>query len=144
MTAITFHVPGAPVGKARPRATTVAGRARMYTPAKSVSYEGLVAMQAQLAMEGRQLLEGPVRLHLLVGLPVPASWSKKKQAAALARQVLPTKKPDWDNVAKAICDGMNGVVWRDDVQACSATVDKVYSATPGVTVTATPMEGAAA
>lgn len=140
---VIFKVPGTPVGKGRPKVSTRGGKfARMYTPEKTVSYEGMVALAAQQAMVGRKLFDGPVDVSLEILLPVPASWSKKKQAAALQGQVFPTKKPDADNVVKAIFDGINGVVWVDDVQACDINVRKRYAETPGVMVIVRPIEGA--
>ena len=47
---LTFEIPGDPVAKARPRAAMVAGRARLYTPAKTEKYEARVALFAQQAM----------------------------------------------------------------------------------------------
>ena len=132
--AIAFTVPGEPQGKGRPRIGKVGAHARMFTPAKTVAYEGLVAHAAQLAMRGAPLLEDPVRLELDVLCSVPASWSQKKQAQAIRGELRPAKKPDADNVLKAICDGMNGVVWKDDVQAVDVLVRKVYAETPGVRV----------
>lgn len=55
--------------------------------------------------------------------------------------MLPTKKPDADNVLKAVFDGMNGVVWVDDVQACGVVLRKRYAETPGVTVVVRKMGG---
>lgn len=138
---ITFIVPGAPIGKGRPRVTTIGGFARMYTPAKTVSYEGLVAHAAQSAMQQGEhaLIEGPVCIELLIACAVPASWSQKRQRMALSGQIIPTTKPDADNIIKAICDGCNGVVWRDDVQAADGLWRKRYRATPGVWVTITPL-----
>jgi Holliday junction resolvase RusA-like endonuclease len=77
-------------------------------------------------------------VQLSITMAVPISWSKKKAAAALAGQVLPTRKPDADNVVKAVFDGMNGVVWRDDVQAVDLQLRKRYGTTPGVHVRVTP------
>lgn len=140
---ISFVVPGTPVGKGRPKVSTRGGRfARMYTPEKTASYEGLIALAAQQAMAGRPPITGPADVTIKMVLPIPASWSKKKQAAALAGQVFPTKKPDADNVVKALFDGMNGVVWQDDVQACDLRVVKRYGETPGVAVTVAEIEGA--
>ena len=65
---------------------------------------------------------------------MPASWSAKKRTQALAGDIRPAKKPDSDNVIKAVCDGMNGVVWRDDVQAVEGSWRKVYGETPGLMV----------
>lgn len=139
---IKFTVPGAPVGKGRPKVSTRGGKfAKMYTPEKTANYETLVAMAAQQAMVGRTLLSGPVEVQMAILLPIPASWSKKKQAAAIAGQVYPTKKPDADNVVKAIFDGINGVVWNDDVQACDIVVRKRYAETPGVQVLVKPIDG---
>jgi Holliday junction resolvase RusA-like endonuclease len=53
---------------------------------------------------------------------------------ALAGEVLPTTKPDADNVVKAVFDGLNGVLWRDDVLVVDLRVRKRYAATPCVRV----------
>lgn len=134
MNPIRFVVPGAPQGKGRPRVSSIGGHARMYTPAKTAAYEGLIAHAAQQAMAGRALLDGPVSCAIAIDAPVPASWSQKKQRAALAGEVLPTTKPDADNVVKAIFDGLNGVLWRDDVLVVDLRVRKRYAATPCVRV----------
>ena len=134
MTGVSFTVPGEPIGKGRPRATTRAGHAAIYTPKKTANYESLIAHAAHQAMAGAAPVEFACQVQLSITVGVPASWSKKKQAAALAGQVLPTKKPDTDNVVKAVFDGMNGVVWRDDVQAVDLFVRKRYGAAPCVFV----------
>lgn len=140
---ITFTIPGAPQGKGRPKVVKIGGFTRMATPAKTVAYEGLVAHAATLAMAGHALLEGACMVEMDITCPVPASWSKRKQAAALAGQVYPTTKPDKDNVIKAIYDGMNGVVWRDDVQAVDGVQRKRYGAVPGVRVRVAVLGGGA-
>ena len=134
---VRFDVPGTPVGKGRPKVSTMGGKfARMYTPAKTANYEGLIAYTAQQAMAGAGIapFPGPVHVDMVIRLPIPSSWSKKKQLAAFEGRVMPTKKPDADNVIKAIFDGMNGVVWNDDVQAVSIFVRKIYDTRPGVGV----------
>lgn len=132
--AVCFTVPGEPQGKGRARVGTIAGKARMFTPAKTVAYEGLVAHAAQEAMRGAAPIERPCRIELDVLCTVPASWSAKKRAQALAGAIRPAKKPDADNVLKAVCDGINGVIWRDDVQAVEGMWRKLYAETPGVRV----------
>ena len=144
MTPITFTIPGQPQGKGRPRVGKIGAHARMYTPAKTVAYEGLVAHAAQKAMNGQPLIDGAVAVTMELRCQVPASWSQKKQRAALAHELFPTTKPDVDNVVKAVFDGMNGVVWKDDVQAVCVYVHKRYSATPGVRVEVAPVNQAAA
>jgi Holliday junction resolvase RusA-like endonuclease len=139
---ITFTVPGNPVGKGRPRMGRSGGFARMYTPEKTVSYESLVAMAGHEAMAGRSVLEAAVAVTMDIRVAIPASWSKKKRAAALAGQIRPTTKPDIDNVEKAIFDGLNGVTWKDDVQVVDVRKGKRYSDTPGVWVEIQPVEAA--
>lgn len=137
---IAFTVPGQPQGKGRAKIVKIGGFSRMATPQKTVAYEGLVAHAAQLAMAGRPMLEGAVSVNLFIDCQVPASWSQKKQRQALAGEVFPTTKPDIDNVVKAIFDGCNGVLWRDDVQAVDCRIRKRYSATPCVRVEVWPVE----
>lgn len=131
---VRFTVPGPPVAKGRPRMTTRGGHARAYTPAKTVAYEGLVALAGQTAMAGRELIAGPVHLIITATFAIPKSWTKKATAAALAGVAWHTGKPDGDNILKAIGDGLNGIVWQDDSQVVIAKVVKQYGATPGVDV----------
>lgn len=139
-TQLAFEIPGDPVAKARPRASMVSGRARLYTPAKTEKYEARVAIFAQQAMAGRPVMEGPVALSVTALFPIPPSWTKKRQAAARAGAEQHTKKPDLDNVLKAIKDGLNGVAWKDDSQVCVLRdCRKGYSDTPRVLVTVEPI-----
>jgi Holliday junction resolvase RusA-like endonuclease len=66
-------------------------------------------------------------------LPVPKSWSQKKQAAALCGSLLPTSKPDGDNYAKML-DALNHIAWIDDAQIVDLRVRKFYSARPGMRI----------
>ena len=137
MTTITFTVPGTPIAKGRPRATTIGGHARMYTPAKTVRYESDVALFAAQAMAGRPPVDGPCIVIVSAVMPVPASWPKSKQRAALAGDLYPTGKPDLDNLLKAIGDGANGVIWTDDSRIVDLHITKRYGLTPGVHVVVT-------
>lgn len=141
---VDFKVPGEPQGKGRPRIGKVGQHSRMFTPQKTVAYEGLIAMLAQNAMQGREVITRPVMLEMLMEHPIRPSWSKKKQAQALAGEILPTVKCDADNCIKAVCDALNGVVWRDDVQVVKLFLTKKFSAAPGVTVRVVPLDKAAA
>lgn len=138
---VLFVVPGEAVGKGRPRVSTIGGHAHMFTPAKTANYETLIALAAQQAMNGRELIGGPVMLEMKIFVSVAQSWSKKKTAEALQGVVMPTKKPDADNVLKAICDGINGIVFKDDVQVVNVSLSKRFSETPGVSVRVVPLEG---
>jgi Holliday junction resolvase RusA-like endonuclease len=91
-------------------------------------------------MAGRAPLDGAIALDIQIAMPVPASWPKKRQAAALRGEVRPAGRPDLDNLLKAISDGMNGVVFRDDSQVVEVTARKIYGADPQARVVIQPME----
>ena len=136
MRKIEFFVPGAPIGKGRPRAARRGAGVVMFTPEKTAGYEALVAAAASNAMraEAGPLFTGPLEAVLEMRIPIPASWSKAHKAAALAGIELPTSKPDIDNVAKAILDACNCVVFRDDAQVVMLVATKAFSDEPGVRV----------
>lgn len=148
---VSFFVPGEPVGKGRPRAVgrkrrdkssgQLVGYTAHITPIKTENYEKTVAAAGAQAMQGRAVIAGPVLVEMKIVVTAAASWSKKKRAAALAGEVLPTKKPDIDNVEKALFDAMNGVVWVDDVQVVNVSKSKRFGETPGVTVRIVPLVG---
>lgn len=127
---ITIRLSGEPKGKGRPRMTR-AGHA--FTPAATRSYEAALRYAAQEAMGSRIPLDGPLSVRIEALMPIPASWSRKRQAAALAGDVLPTGRPDVDNILKMV-DGLNGVVWTDDARIVSARIDKRYSDAPALII----------
>lgn len=133
-TEVIFTVPGHPVGKGRAKAARRGKFITMYTPEKTVNYEGLVAHSAHAAMAGRELILGAVLVDLDIRLPIPESWSGKKKKMAIDGLLMPTKKPDIDNIFKACADGMNNVVYKDDVQIVETSQRKRYAETPGVVV----------
>lgn len=140
--AVSFTVPGKPVGKGRPRAATRGKHVTLYTPEATAAYESTVALAASQAMADQPLILGPVDVLMRILLPVPASWSQKKQREALAGAIVPTTKPDMDNVVKAVFDAINGVVWHDDTQVADLRVQRRYGATPGVSVVVMTLEAA--
>ena len=65
-----------------------------------------------------ELYECPVKVTIVVHKPIPKSKPKKIE-------VMPfTQKPDIDNIAKAVLDGLNGVAYRDDSQVTELRVLK--------------------
>ena len=141
MRKIEFFVPGTPVGKGRPRAARRGAGVVMFTPEKTADYEALVSATAAAALAGAmriigtsQLLDGPLEAVLEMRFPAPASWSKAKRTRALAGIEWHTSKPDADNVAKAVLDACNGVVFRDDSQIVILIATKAFSEEPGVRV----------
>jgi Holliday junction resolvase RusA-like endonuclease len=131
---LTFEVPGDPHGKGRPKFARRGNFVQTYTDKKTASYEDLVKFHANIAMVDLDPLKGAVAVYIYIKLAVPKSYSKKRTEACLSGLERPTKKPDWDNVAKSICDAMNGIVYMDDTQIVDAHVTKVYAANAGVDV----------
>ena len=116
---ITFTIPGKPFGKQRPRATR---QGRMYTPAQTVAFETVVR---QVGIEHFPTpLVGPVRVTIIATFIPAASWSKAKRAENLHRPH--TQKPDLDNCAKAILDGLNRIAFADDGQVAEISARKVW------------------
>ena len=79
--------------------------------------------------------------------PVPASWSRKRQAQALAGTIAKVTKPDIENSVKGVLDALQSVAYCDDRQIVSLTARKVYGDRPRLEIvlspqnTPMPMEG---
>lgn len=140
-----FVVHGEPQGKGRPRFSTVAGHVKARTPDQTVVYENLIKTEF-LSQCGRIKFPDDAMLDVRVFAyyTIPSSISKKKRAAMLAHEIRPTKKPDFDNIGKVVCDSLNGIAYRDDAQIVDAQVRKFYSDSPRVVVTIQKAEGAIA
>jgi Holliday junction resolvase RusA-like endonuclease len=137
---IVITLPGPVVGKGRPKFARLRnGGVTTRTPEKTRSYEGALRLAADQAMAGRPPIDTPVAVLLKAAIEVPDSWPTWKVASAFAGGVRPTTKPDIDNVAKAVLDAFNGIVWTDDTMAVRVTVEKVYADRPGLEVTVWPL-----
>ena len=128
---ITFTVPGAPVGKARPRVA----RFGTYTPETTVLYENLVKVEFVRQCGHCHFAEGPMQMQIDAYYPIPKGTSKKDRAEMLGGELRPTKKPDWDNIGKIISDALNGVAYGDDSRIVDCRVIKQYAEKPCVKVT---------
>ena len=133
MFTLQFTIPGPPIGKGRPRFSSVGGRPRSYTPAVTRDYESLIAARAAEAMAGREPLQTPLTVYIYASMSVPLSWSKAKRQAALDGDIYPAR-PDVDNIAKTVLDGMQGVVFENDSQVTYLKVSKKYADEGMVTV----------
>ena len=118
---IAFVIPGRVAGKQRPRFSKKSGT--VYTPAKTVAQENNVGWSAKQAMGETHPFQGPVSVEINSWQAKPKSWSEKKKKAA----IYVTGKPDCDNLAKLICDAMNGICYGDDSQICNLSVCRRYS-----------------
>lgn len=121
---LDFTVSAKAVGKGRPRLTTRGGYAHAYTPAKTREFESLVSWSAKQAMCQCLPVASGCALFVQITVP-PLSWSRKRRSDVFG--AFCSKKPDTDNVAKAILDAMNGVVYEDDAQVAGLIVQKFYA-----------------
>jgi len=140
-----FCVPGAPHGKDRPRAGLIHGRIVMYTPKKTKDYEKSVREAFVKAYPDSIPLDGPVCVVIEACFQIPKSERKAVAEKCVSGELLPTKKCDADNIAKAVLDAVNGLAYRDDAQVVHLDVHKRYVSnvgdSPSVAVTVYAMEG---
>ena len=119
-----FEVMGMPQGKARART----GKGFSYTPEKTVLYENLIKTSFLAADNKKTFFDGePVEMYITALFPIPKSTTKKDRERIRKKELFPTKKPDADNIAKVICDALNGVAYHDDTQVVKLTVRKAYT-----------------
>ena len=126
----------------RSRSFVVGGRAitHHYTP-RAVREERLAIRQfASDAMRGLPPLTGAVDLRATFYRAVPGSWSNRKRAQAMANEILPTTKPDFDNLVKMV-DALKGVVWIDDAQVIDCHLFKRYSDRPRTVIEVRQIHG---
>lgn len=121
-----FTVYGEPVAKGRPRFSTRGKFPVAYTPEKTKTYESEVGMMAKVAMGASGAFKGALEAFIYVTFPIPPSYSKKRAEACLNDSEKHTKRPDLDNVVKAVIDGMDKIVFDNDSQITSIHATKVY------------------
>ncbi len=100
----------------------------MYDPPKSKAYKQMVAavVRSHMNLNGIQTIAEPLAVHLNFYFTPPKSYSKKRIRAIETKEELFTKKPDVDNLGKAVLDGMNGIMFKDDAQIVGLTIGKHY------------------
>ena len=114
MNPITITLKGTPVPKGRPRF----GNGRAYTPKRTKDYES-----ALKALIKEQDIQGPIEVTLLAIFPRPQRLMPKKYHDGLIKH---TKRPDLDNIIKAVLDALNKTL-KDDAQVCTIHAYKYYA-----------------
>lgn len=128
-----FLIPGEPKGKARPRVNTTTHRA--YTPEDTKQYERTVQYSYLNAYpSGQRFHAGPCTVTITAFHSIPVSWPRWKRQKAISGETMPERKPDCDNIAKAVLDALNGIAYKDDSQVVKLIVDKRYAEKGHVTV----------
>ncbi len=123
---LRIEIPGEPVAQGRPRAFRLPnGQVRAYDPAKSRSWKADARSAMRAAYGGGTLIAGPVAVKIRAVFTCPKSDYRKRDPRP---QRWHAKRPDAENVAKAVLDAGTGVLWVDDAQVYRLTVEKVIGA----------------
>ena len=125
---ITFTIIGEPMGKQRPKFYSKGKFGKAYTPEATANYEQWVKLSYMQQRGDTAVIEDKeIAVTITAYFKIPASVSKKKAEQMRLGYIRPTKKPDFDNIAKIICDALNGLAYKDDAAIVSAVVDKYYA-----------------
>lgn len=117
----TYRIPGRPVAQGRPRFYRVGAGIRAVDPMASRKWKEK-ARRAFVA-ESAQLMEGPLSVNVTSVFPLPQKdYSKMKQK----KFIFHDKRPDLDNLVKAVLDAGNGVLYADDCKVVMLSARKVY------------------
>lgn len=128
-----IQVWGTPVAQPRHRVSTIGGFARAYIPDshKIHAWKALIQAGCQMWVNNTSLadfhcFDGPVSVDLVFTLPRPKSLPKK-----VTEHI---KKPDIDNLCKAVLDAMNGIIYKDDSRVIELYAQKQYGEDVGVRI----------
>lgn len=81
------------------------------------------------------LITTPTKFHCTSYLPIPKSMNIVEKLCAELGFIYPTSKPDWDNLAKAYCDMIQGTLLYDDSLVIEGISKKFYSTKPRIEIT---------
>jgi len=117
-------IPGAPIGKGRPRATKMGSHIRLYTPKRTADWErssALIMRNAWMSPPSESLCKAMITAVF----PRPKRLLRKKDPS---HRLWHSSKPDIDNVCKSVLDSlvMAGVI-RDDTQVVLLSARSVYA-----------------
>jgi len=121
---VELDIPGKPIGKARPRVTR---RGITYTPKTTADREKLVRQIYAAKYPDRDPFTCPLRVAMTAVYPVPVSAPAGRRRDMMRGCILPTSRPDLDNVAKLILDALNGLAYEDDSRVCLLDISKRYA-----------------
>lgn len=141
METISFEIMGQAQAQGRPRAgKSFSGKTVLYDPATSRDFKQYVKLVAS-QHKPQEIITGPIHLELIFYQPTPKKYQTKPKLALIeAGLLLPVTKPDVDNLAKGVKDGLTKIIWQDDSQVVSMMVRKFYSMMPRVVVHISFME----
>jgi Holliday junction resolvase RusA-like endonuclease len=128
---LIFHVPGKPVSQPRQRLRVVRTK-RGFRAHNYVSRTALVqfykakiqetATHARAAHPGRWRTTGPFQVDINFVFPCPKRDNQRDTQRHWYAGI-----PDLDNLVKAVCDALSGLLWDNDSQVVSCSAAKFYA-----------------
>ena len=119
----SFEIKEKAIGKERPRYNTITHTT--YTPQKTKDFEEKVRWSfiSKYNIE-KEASYNPFRATIKAIYRPPKNTSNKRLTELIGTPYI--KKPDADNIAKAILDSLNGLAYKDDNQVTDLFVTKEY------------------
>ena len=127
---INQHIAGTPKAQPRVRATIRGRHAGVYTPATANEWKQEIKLS--LRQYAGKVIEGNFTVDLRFYFKRPKShYFTAKGKKNLIKDSAPkkhTKKPDVDNLAKAVLDALTDMkFWKDDSQVTKLTIQKHWA-----------------
>lgn len=131
-----FEIHGNPVAQKQTRFTCNCGSGRCYDP----SSHDREKIQWQIRpFAPKEPITGPVSLEITFFMPIPKSTSSVRRRQMLNRIILPTVRPDQDNLAYLITNSLKKIVYEDDNQVVEQHVYKFYGDEPKTIIKVRPI-----
>lgn len=124
----TFIYHGIPKAQGRPKFYRRGNFVGAYDPKDSREYKNNVA--CQILQQHPQLIDRgkAIKLYLSFFLPRPKGhYNSKGDVKPQFERTAHTKKPDLDNLVKAVKDSLKGIIWHDDSQVYHTIAMKGYT-----------------
>jgi len=125
---VEIFVAGEPKGQPRPRAFARSGMVRMYDPGTAEGWKSAIADEWRRSAPAMPKILTPVCLKLSFFMPRPKSHFNSKRILKPSSPKFYAKKPDADNMAKAVMDALTQLqAWEDDDQVVILKVTKQFA-----------------
>lgn len=122
---VEVRIPGEPCAQGRPRFVRRGKFVSAYDPPKSRNWKATAQEHMRRAMHGRPPLQGALNCDIVATFTCPRSDYRKREPRSWRWHA---KRPDIENVSKAVLDAATGVLWVDDDQVARLVVLKLIGA----------------
>lgn len=118
-----FTIEGEIKTKQRPRAYSINGHARMFTPKDTLYYENYVRECYKRQCKDIYFKDKPLEVEIIALFNPPKDYEKFLNNHIYVSCL---KHKDLDNIAKIVLDSLNTIAFIDDKQVDSLVVKKAY------------------